>query len=59
MRTWTRTSSYTTIAEYRQMAMEFAKLYAAEERARKRKPQRSEDFDSGFIPSPPDDGDYG
>ena len=56
MRTCAR---YMTIAEYRQMAMEMARLYAAEERSRKRKPPRSEDFGSGFIPNPMDDGDYG
>lgn len=57
MRTYT--TMYMTVAEYRQMAMEYAKLCAAEERARKRRPHRSDDFESGFIPDPPDDGDYG
>ena len=57
MRTYT--TMYMTVAEYRQMAMEYARLCAVEERTRKRKPPRSEDFKSGFIPNPMDDGDYG
>lgn len=56
MRTQT---AYMTIAEYRQVAAEIARQIAAEERSRKRKPDRAEVFGQVPVPNPVSDGDYG